>query len=71
MSKKPIPYREPKIQRNMQRDREINHHYQSKVWTVLRFWDFEVKEALGCVCEEGLGVPIQNILKIITIDSLF
>jgi DNA mismatch endonuclease (patch repair protein) len=40
----------PKIERNRQRDREINAHYQSKGWTVLRFWDFEVKQELGmCV----------------------
>lgn len=40
----------PKIERNRQRDREINHYYQSKGWTVLRFWDFEVKQELGsCV----------------------
>ena len=40
----------PKIERNMQRDREINRYYQSKGWTVLRFWDFEVKQELGsCV----------------------
>jgi len=39
----------PKIERNMQRDREINRYYLSKGWTVLRFWDFEVKNELG-VC---------------------
>jgi len=39
----------PKIERNMQRDREINAHYRSKGWTVIRFWDFEVKNELG-VC---------------------
>ncbi|EON75170.1 Very-short-patch mismatch repair endonuclease (G-T specific) [Lunatimonas lonarensis] len=40
----------PKIERNRQRDREINHYYLSKGWTVLRFWDFEVKRELGmCV----------------------
>jgi DNA mismatch endonuclease, patch repair protein len=40
----------PKIERNRQRDREINHYYLSKGWTVLRFWDFEVKKELGsCV----------------------
>jgi DNA mismatch endonuclease, patch repair protein len=40
----------PKIERNMQRDREINQYYYSKGWTVLRFWDFEVKQELGsCV----------------------
>jgi DNA mismatch endonuclease (patch repair protein) len=28
----------------MQRDAEINHFYHSGGWTVLRFWDFEVKK---------------------------
>ncbi|WP_254423442.1 DUF559 domain-containing protein [Algoriphagus sp. A40] len=36
-----------KIERNMQRDREVNAYYRSKGWTVLRFWDFEVKGELG------------------------
>ncbi|QYH38457.1 very short patch repair endonuclease [Algoriphagus sp. NBT04N3] len=39
-----------KIERNMERDQEVNAYYQSKGWTVLRFWDLEVKENLGiCV----------------------
>lgn len=38
-----------KIERNMQRDQEVNEYYQSKGWTALRFWDFEVKVELG-VC---------------------
>ena len=36
-----------KIGRNMQRDQEVNAFYQSKGWTVLRFWDFEVKGEVG------------------------
>ncbi|SFB40198.1 very short patch repair endonuclease [Algoriphagus aquimarinus] len=36
-----------KIERNMERDKEVNDFYQSKGWTVLRFWDFEVKVELG------------------------
>jgi DNA mismatch endonuclease (patch repair protein) len=40
----------PKIERNMQRDGEINAFYLSRGWTVIRFWDFEIKEELGsCV----------------------
>lgn len=40
----------PKIERNIQRDREINSYYRNKGWAVLRFWDFEVKKELGiCV----------------------
>jgi DNA mismatch endonuclease (patch repair protein) len=34
----------------MQRDTEINHFYRTGGWTVLRFWDFEIKKELGsCV----------------------
>ncbi|MBN7813078.1 very short patch repair endonuclease [Algoriphagus sp. H41] len=36
-----------KIERNMQRDQEVNAYYRSKGWTVLRFWDFEVKGEVG------------------------
>lgn len=38
-----------KIERNRQRDQEVNDYFRSKGWTVLRFWDFEVKSELG-VC---------------------
>ena len=44
-----------KIERNMQRDREVNAYYQSKGWTVLRFWDFEVKESLGTCLSQVLS----------------
>lgn len=51
----------PKIERNMQRDREINQHYQSKGWTVLRFWDFEVKKELG-MCVKRVVDLIQPLI---------
>ncbi len=38
-----------KIERNLQRDLEVNDFYKSNGWTILRFWDFEVKRELG-VC---------------------
>jgi DNA mismatch endonuclease, patch repair protein len=38
-----------KIERNMQRDAEVNLQFQSRGWRVLRFWDHEVKNQLG-VC---------------------
>ncbi|WP_223275931.1 very short patch repair endonuclease [Algoriphagus aquimarinus] len=38
-----------KIERNMQRDLEVNDYYQSKGWTIMKFWDFEVKGELGKV----------------------
>ena len=33
----------PKIERNMQRDREVNEKLRSEGWIVLRFWGKEIK----------------------------
>ncbi|MEB2780355.1 DNA mismatch endonuclease Vsr [Algoriphagus persicinus] len=44
-----------KIERNKERDREINSYYQSKGWAVLRFWDFEAKEELGTILRKVLS----------------
>jgi DNA mismatch endonuclease (patch repair protein) len=40
-------FRIAKIERNRQRDLEVNAIYRSKGWKVLRFWDIELKEKLG------------------------
>ncbi len=37
----------PKIERNMQRDEEVNLELQHKGYAVFRFWDHEVKANLG------------------------
>lgn len=37
----------PKIERNMQRDRQINRQYSEIGWMVFRFWDTEIKKNLG------------------------
>lgn len=37
----------PKIERNMQRDQEVNEALQRQGFTVFRFWDHEVKANLG------------------------
>ncbi|WP_203295556.1 very short patch repair endonuclease [Luteirhabdus pelagi] len=40
----------PKIERNMQRDREVNHMLQQKGYRIFRFWEHEVKKNLNsCV----------------------
>ena len=36
----------PKIERNMQRDREVNHGLESLGYTVFRFWEGEIKKDL-------------------------
>ena len=33
-----------KIRRNIERDSEVNHMYQEMGWTVLRFWDTDIKK---------------------------
>ncbi len=39
----------PKIERNMERDHEVNARLTSDGWTVLRFWGKEIqKDAEGC-----------------------
>lgn len=45
-----------KIERNMQRDRDINRYYAEKGWTVVRIWDFEVKK-------ENLDTLVDRIRK--------
>lgn len=36
----------PKIERNIQRDQEVNIQLESKGWIVLRFWGFQIKQDL-------------------------
>lgn len=39
----------PKIERNIQRDAEVNEALKEQGWTVLRFWGKEIKENVsGC-----------------------
>ncbi len=37
----------PKIERNMQRDREVNHQLEEMGFTVFRFWTNEIKNNLN------------------------
>ena len=49
-----------KIERNMERDLEVNAFYQSKGWKVLRFWDFEVKGELGVCVKRVVEIVIDS-----------
>ena len=41
-----------KIERNIERDREVNSKLESEGWTVLRFWGKEIEKDLDrCVCD--------------------
>jgi DNA mismatch endonuclease, patch repair protein len=40
----------PKIERNMQRDKEINRRLRKEGWVIIRFWEHEIKnDTLSCV----------------------
>ncbi|WP_369802665.1 DUF559 domain-containing protein [Psychrobacillus sp. OK032] len=38
-----------KINRNIERDDEVSKHYSEENWTLLRFWEHEVKNDLDMV----------------------
>lgn len=39
-----------KIERNIERDKEVTHHLQKEGWTVLRFWSKQIKTNLdNCI----------------------
>lgn len=44
-----------KIERNMERDKEVNAALHERGWTVLRFWTSEVKDDLEAVVERIAG----------------
>jgi len=49
----------PKIERNMQRDIETNDELQNAGFTVMRFWEHEIKKNLnGCI--EKIITQLQN-----------
>lgn len=42
----------PKIERNIERDKEVNEELKSTGWTVLRFWGNDIKENLQACADE-------------------
>ena len=47
-------FRIPKIERNMQRDREVNEKLRSEGWIVLRFWGKEIKHNISACADPGV-----------------
>jgi len=55
----------PKIERNMQRDRFVNKQLTEVGYTVMRFWEHQVKENLdACVNQVLLYIEAAKVLKI-------
>ena len=44
----------PKIERNMERDREVTAALQDEGWLVLRFWEWQIRKQLDECVEEVL-----------------
>lgn len=49
----------PKIERNMQRDRQVNEQLENLGFTVFRFWEFEIKNDLK-TCINDVMVFLQT-----------
>jgi DNA mismatch endonuclease, patch repair protein len=41
-----------KLERNVERDKEVNSYYKGKGWKINRVWEHEIKDDLGKVVEE-------------------
>jgi DNA mismatch endonuclease (patch repair protein) len=50
----------PKLQRNIERDRETNEMLLSAGWTVLRFWEHEAPQAVAIVVRDSIGQPAHG-----------
>jgi DNA mismatch endonuclease (patch repair protein) len=49
-----------KIERNMQRDIQVNDHLMEKGWTVLRFWSTEIKNNLeSCIVKIQTEIALK------------
>lgn len=59
-------YWQKKIERNMQRDLEVNNYLKLQGWEVIRFWSAEVEKNLGlCIkkIEKEIGLQQKNIVN--------
>ena len=53
-----------KIERNMQRDIEVNAHLESQNWKILRFWSNDIKKNLDlCILEIQNAINERQITK--------
>jgi len=54
-----------KIERNIQRDIEVNNYLESQNWKVLRFWSLEIKKNLeDCITKIHSAIISRQIQKV-------
>ena len=51
----------PKIERNMQRDKEVTERLQAEGWTVLRFWGNDIKKNVSR-CADIIEAQVRKAL---------
>ncbi|MBF0319894.1 MAG: very short patch repair endonuclease [Nitrospirae bacterium] len=50
-----------KMNRNIQRDKEVNSKLKIQGWTVIRFWDFQIKKDVNnCVREVLANISVKH-----------
>lgn len=49
----------PKIERNMERDKEVNNELINQGWTVLRFWGKDIKKNVS-KCSDIIEIAIKE-----------
>ncbi len=52
MPKTNVEYWKPKLERNVERDKEVDKYYKQKGWNIKRIWEHEVKKDLEKVVME-------------------
>lgn len=52
----------PKIEKNIQRDKDVTHQLQEAGWIVLRFWEWQIKKHLDD-CVEVVKTAIESAEK--------
>lgn len=64
-----VRYWIPKIERNIQRDRENNKTLTSMGWLVLRFWEHQINKQLGTCLKDILLAVDERTLSLNTVDK--
>lgn len=54
-----IKFWKAKLNRNVERDQEVNEHYSEGGWTIIRIWEHDLKNDFKGMCE-NIAVFIKN-----------
>ena len=60
MPKTHIEYWDKKIERNQKRDKEVNRFLKKDGWTVIRLWEFDVRNSFD-KCIQKILIKVANI----------